>query len=86
MKKKNVNTCDSLYRMLNYKKAERQISRLRVHIFLLRSDKRTCINVPANSICNKCYRGFIMLIGRRGSRDADLRRYATCTWVALSFR
>jgi len=49
--------------MSNYKKARRQISR-RVHIFLLRSDKLTCINVPANSICNKCYRGFIMLIGR----------------------
>jgi len=60
--------------MSNYKKARRQISRLRVHIFLLRSDKRTCINVPANSICNKCYRGFIMLIGR--STWITWRRFA----------
>lgn len=47
------------------------------HFLLLRPDKRILINVPTNSIYNKCYRGFIMLIGRpaRGSRDADLRRY-----------
>lgn len=82
---RRIERLNNLHKMLDYESTEPQMITNNTCIFLLRSDKRGRINVHTNSICNKCYRGFIMLIGRPAVTWHQFT-YVICTIATDSVR